>query len=151
EAATGSLEFVLASPRSRTAIAIQKVGAHLAGLAIAMTLLGFLIWASTLAFATLPGDEVPLFDAMAAAWTVGLLGLVGGAVAFALSSTLGRGPALAVGAVVLVASYLVHSYASIAPAFEAIEPLSYYAWTAGHRPLAGVNDWPPMGGVALLV
>ena len=151
EAATGSLEFVMASPRSRTAIAIQKVGAHLVGLAIAMTLLGFLIWASTLAFATLPGDEVPLFDAMAAAWTVGLLALVGGAVAFALSSTLGRGPALAIGAVVLVASYLVHSYASIAPAFEAIEPLSYYAWTAGHRPLAGVSDWLPMGGVALLV
>ena len=151
EAATGSLEFVLAAPLSRTAIAVQKVGSHLVALAIAMTLLGILTWASTLAFATLPGDEVSLLDALAAAWTVGLLGMVGGAVAFALSSILGRGPALAIGAVVLVASYLVHSYASIAPAFETIEPLSYFGWTAGHRPLAGVADWLPVGGVVLLV
>ena len=151
EAANGSLEFVVASPRSRTAIAIQKVGAHLVALAIAMTLLGILTWASTAAFATLPGDEVSFAAAMAAAWTVGILGLVGGAVAFALSSTIGRGSALAIGAVVLVASYLVHSYASIAPAFEAMEPISYFAWTAGHRPLAGVTDWLPMGGVALLI
>ena len=63
---------------------------------------------------------------------MGILGLVGGAVAFALSSTVGRGSALAVGAVVLVASYLVQSYASIAPAFEAVEPISYFAW-AGVR------------------
>ena len=57
EAATGSLEFVLASPQSRMAIALQKLGAHLAGLAIAMTVLGLLTWAATLAFATLPGDS----------------------------------------------------------------------------------------------
>lgn len=151
EAATGSLDIVATSPLSRASIAIQKVGAHLVGLAIAMTLLGVLTWISTAAFATLPGDEVPLVDALAAAWTVGLLGLVGGAVAFALSSTLGRGPTLAIGALVLVASYLVHSYASIAPAFEAIESLSYFGWTAGHRPLAGVTDWLPVGGVVLLV
>jgi ABC-2 type transport system permease protein len=151
EAATGSLDFVLAAPLGRTAIALQKVGAHLVALAIAMTLLGILTWASTVAFATLPGDEVSIVDAMAAAWTIGLLGLVGGAIAFALSSTVGRGVALAIGAVVLVASYLVHSYASIAPAFEALEPLSYFAWTAGHRPLAGVTDWLPMAGVAMLI
>ena len=151
EAADGSLEFVVASPQSRTAIAVQKVGAHLVALAIAMTLLGILTWVSTAAFATLPGDEVSFADAMAAAWTVGVLGLVGGAVAFALSSTIGRGTALGIGAVVLVASYLVHSYASIAPAFEAVEPISYFAWTAGHRPLAGVTDWLPMGGVVLLI
>jgi len=151
EAADGSLEFVVASPQSRTAIAVQKVGAHLVALAIAMTLLGILTWASAAAFATLPGDEVSFADAMAAAWTVGVLGLVGGAVAFALSSTIGRGTALGIGAVVLVASYLVHSYASIAPAFEAVEPISYFAWTAGHRPLAGVTDWLPMGGVVLLI
>ena len=151
EAADGSLEFVVTSPQSRTAIAAQKVGAHLVALAIAMTLLGILTWASAAAFATLPGDEVSFADAMGAAWTVGLLGLVGGAVAFALSSTIGRGTALGIGAVVLVASYLVHSYASIAPAFEAVEPISYFAWTAGHRPLAGVTDWLPMGGVVLLI
>lgn len=151
EAAIGSLEFVLAAPLSRTAIAMQKVGAHLVALAIAMTMLGILIWASTVAFATLPGDQVPLVDALAAAWTVGLLGLVGGAAAFALSSTLGRGAALVIGAVVLVASYLVHSYASISPAFDVVVPLSYFGWAAAHRPLAGVTDWLPMAGVALLV
>jgi ABC-2 type transport system permease protein len=150
EAAHGSLEFVVGAPLSRTSVAVQKVGAHLVALAIAMTLLGLGTWVSTVAFATLPGDEVPLFDALAAAWTIGLLGLVGGAVAFAVAPWLGRGPATAVGAVALVGSYLVHSYASIAPAFETIEPISYFAWTAEHRPLAGISDWPPVGGVALL-
>jgi ABC-2 type transport system permease protein len=144
EATAGSLEFVVATPRSRVAIAVQKVAAHVVALLLAMTILGLGTWASTVAFATLPGDEVALVDALAATYTIGLLGLVGGAVAFALAPALGRGLALAVGALALVGSYLVHSYGTIVPAFESVEAISYFAWTSGHRPLAGVTDWPPM-------
>lgn len=148
EAITGSLELVVATPRSRIAVAVQKLAAHIVALFGAMTILGLGTWASTVAFATLPGDEVALVDALAAAYTIGLLGLVGGAVAFALAPALGRGMALAVGALALVGSYLVHSYGTIVPAFESVQGISYFAWTSGHRPLAGVTDWPPMLVVA---
>jgi ABC-2 type transport system permease protein len=33
----------------------------------------------------------------------------------------------------------------------ALEPLSPFAWTEGHRPLAGRSDWAPVGLLALLV
>ena len=34
------------------------------------------------------------------------------------------------------------SYRSVASALDALQPLSWYSWTAGHRPLAGQWDWP---------
>jgi ABC-2 type transport system permease protein len=144
EAASGSLEFVVASPQSRRSVALQKLGAHVVALSLAMLLMGIGTWAGIAAFATLPGDEVPLLDVLAATGTVGLQSLAAGAVAFALAPILGRGMALAIGAVVLAASYLVNSYAAIVPAFESVELASYFGWTDGHRPLAGVTDWPPV-------
>ena len=30
-------------------------------------------------------------------------------------------------------------------------PLSWYAWTSGHRPIAGVTDWPSVGLLAVVV
>lgn len=154
EAAHGSLEFVVASPMRRRTIAVQKAGAHLVGLTIAMVILGTGTWLSTVLFATLPGDEVSPAAALGTAAWIGLTALIGGAVAFALAPIIGRGLAMAVGAIVLIGSYLVNSYASISPALEAVQPLSYFAWTSGHRPLAGIADWPPvllLGALALLL
>jgi ABC-2 type transport system permease protein len=37
----------------------------------------------------------------------------------------------------------------LSPAIEALRPLSWYAWTAGHRPIAGVTDWGSIGWLAL--
>ena len=43
------------------------------------------------------------------------------------------------------------SYSIAVPALDAIWPISWYGWTAGHRPLAGVTDWPSVGLLALVV
>lgn len=150
EAARGSMELVVASPMRRRAIAIQKAGAHVVALATAMAILGVGTWISTIVFATLPGDEASLAASMGTAAWIGITALVGGAAAFAVGPIVGRGLALALGGIVLFGSYLVHSYASIVPAFETLEPISYFAWTADHRPLAGISDPVPTVLVAVL-
>ena len=52
---------------------------------------------------------------------------------------------MAFGLIVLFASYLIYSYATLSPVIDALKPLSFFAWTAGHRPMAGVSDWPSVG------
>ncbi len=49
---------------------------------------------------------------------------------------------MAFGLIVLFASYLIYSYATLSPVIDALKPLSFFTWTAGHRPMAGVTDWP---------
>ena len=33
------------------------------------------------------------------------------------------------------------------PIIEALKPLSFFVWTAGHRPMAGVTDWPAVAAL----
>jgi ABC-2 type transport system permease protein len=47
--------------------------------------------------------------------------------------------------------YLINSYSTISPALDALAPISWYAWTAGHRPIAGITDWPSVGLLAGVV
>ena len=54
---------------------------------------------------------------------------------------------MAFGLIALFASYLIYSYASLSPLIDALTPLSFLDWTAGHRPIAGVYDW---GSLAFL-
>jgi len=65
-----------------------------------------------------------------------------GGVSFATAPFLGRTRALGFGLVVLFASYLIYSYASLSPIIDALTPLSFFNWTEHHRPMAGVSDWP---------
>ena len=69
-----------------------------------------------------------------------------GGVAFATAPWLGRTRAMAFGLIVLFASYLIYSYASLSPVIDSLKPLSFFRWTEGHRPMAGVSDWPSVGG-----
>jgi ABC-2 type transport system permease protein len=151
EAARGSMEMVAATPLSRTSIAVQKAAGHLVAMGLAMVLVGVACWLWSVMFATLPGDEVSLASGLAAAAAVGVEALVGGAAAFAAAPAVGRGAAAAVGAVVLFGSYVVNGYAATVPAFDAIRPLSYFSWTAGHRPMAGATEWPAFLALAAVV
>jgi ABC-2 type transport system permease protein len=150
EAARGSLDLLVAMPRSRWRIGLEKLLAHVVAVALAMLIAAVLTSATGL-LGTLPGDEVPLSAALAQFALTGLLMLVPGAIAFAAGPVVGRGRAAGLGFVVLFAGYLVPSYAETSPVMAALEPLSPFAWTAGHRPLAGRYDWPPVGLLALLV
>jgi ABC-2 type transport system permease protein len=150
EQAKGSLDLVVATPRSRRAIALQKVAGHVTALAVAMLITAVLITIAGQAFAVLPGDEIPFSAALGQVVLYGLLMLAAGALAFAVSMLVGRGRAIAIGLVALFGMYLISSYATLAPTIEALSPISWYAWTAGHRPMAGVTDWPSVALLAVV-
>jgi ABC-2 type transport system permease protein len=151
EARRGSLDFLVATPHSRRRIATSKVAVHLVGVAIATLLLSLLTALSGAVFARLPGDEIGLLDSVSHFAAIALVALVPGSIAFALAPVLGRTAAAGVGAVALFAGYIVNSYASLVPAFDAIRGVSWFGWTARHRPLAGISDPVPVAIVALLV
>jgi ABC-2 type transport system permease protein len=156
EAASGSLDLVVATPHSRRSIAVQKVAAHVTALVVAMLILAALVYVAGLVFAVLPGDELPLPTVLSHVFLYGLLILAAGSVAFATAPLVGRSRAMAFGSVALIGGYLIDSFGSIAPALKSLSPISWYSWTAHHRPMAGVTDWPSVGlllivTVALLV
>jgi ABC-2 type transport system permease protein len=150
EAAKGSLDLLASTPQSRRSIALQKLGGHITALTAAMVLFAVITWLAGVAFAALPGDEIPLGAAFGQALLYGLLMLAAGSLSFAVAPFVGRTRALAFGLIALFGGYLINSYASLSPAIDALRPLSWYAWTAGHRPLAGVSDWPSVGLLAVV-
>lgn len=144
EAAKGSLDLLASTPQARRTIALEKLAGHVTMVALAMLILGVAIWMVGAVFGVLPGDEIPAGAVVGQVILYGLLMLLVGGVAFATAPWVGRTRAAAFGLVVLFASYLVNSYASLSPVIDALRPLSFFSWTAGHRPMAGVTDWPPV-------
>lgn len=151
EAGKGSLDLLASTPHSRRSIALQKVAGHLTALVAAMLIFALITYLVGEAFGSLPGDEIALSAALGQALLYGLLMLAAGSVAFATSPFVGRTRALAFGLIALFGGYLISSYASLSPLIASLEPLSWYAWTAGHRPLAGVTDWPSLGLLAAVI
>lgn len=148
EAAKGSLDLLATTPQSRRSVALQKLGGHISALVAAMLLFSVITWLAGVAFAVLPGDDFAFTSAVGQAALYGLLMLAAGSLSFATAPFVGRTRALAFGLMALFAGYLINSYASLSPVIDALRPLSWYSWTAGHRPLAGVTDWPSIGLLA---
>ena len=142
-------------PLSRRRIALEKVAVHLTSLGIAVFLMAAIAWLTGLAFAVLPGDAMAFADAAAEFVGLALLGLVAGAIAFALAPFVGRAPAASLAAVALFAGHLVSTYAGLVPAFASVQGLSWFTWTADHRPLVGswdvVSLVPVIGLIVLLL
>ena len=151
EAASGSLDIVASTGHSRRSIAIQKVAGHVVAVAFAMVIVAILITAAGQGFAVLPGDEITPVAAFGTVVLYGLLMLASGAVAFVVGQFAGRSRGVAFGLVALFGMYLVDSYGTLSPALEAVSPISWFAWTDGHRPMAGVTDWPAVGVLAIVV
>ena len=157
EVRRGSMDLVAASPISRGRIAIEKVGAHVTAMALAMLLVALALWGSSAAFGTLPADEIGLADALSYALLMGLSGLAAGGVAFALAPFVGRGAAGGIAALWLVGSWLANGYRESVPIFESLAPFSFFNWSVEHRPIAGLHDpigllWPALialGGLAI--
>jgi ABC-2 type transport system permease protein len=150
EASRGSLEMLVTTPVGRMRIAVEKAAAHVVALTLAMLVAAILTWLAGALFAQLPGDAVPLEAALSAYAWVGIVSLFGGAVAFALGPSLGRGVATGAGAAVLYGSFTVNGYSALVPSFDTLKAGSVFAWTAAHRPLAGQEDWLPVLAVAAL-
>jgi ABC-2 type transport system permease protein len=150
EAAKGSLDILVSTPSSRRSIALQKLAGHVTAVVVAMALMAMLVFFAGQAFAVLPGDGIALADAAGFALLTGLLMLACGAVSFAVAPVVGRTRAVAIGLIVLFGGYLIASYGTLSDAIDALSPLTWFSWTAGHRPLAGVTDWPSVGLLALV-
>ena len=148
EAAKGSLDLLASTPHSRPSIALEKLAGHLTAVVFAMAILALAIFGVGPAFARLPGDEISFSAAVGQAALYGVMMLAAGGAAFATAPFLGRTRGLGVGLIVLFASYLIYGYSTLSPIIEALKPLSFFVWTAGHRPIAGVTDWPSVAALA---
>ncbi|HEX7950486.1 MAG TPA: hypothetical protein VF494_09070 [Candidatus Limnocylindrales bacterium] len=146
EARRGSLDVTAATPHARRAIALQKVGGHVAALAASLAILGVLAWFTGAAFGTLPGDRIEPGTAAAFAVGLGVRALVAGALAFALAPIIGRGASAAIAGGLMVAGYVAFGYRTVVPAFDAVARLTWWSWTADFIPLAGRFGWD---GIAL--
>ena len=134
-----SLELLAATPISRRRLALEKIGVHLVSLAFAVVIVSVITTLTGAVYGTVPGDDIPFPNALAQFAATALIGLVGGAVAFAVSPFVGRGAAAGLGAVAMFAAYLINAYASVVSAFDVLKPLSWVSWTSKMRPLA--NSW----------
>jgi ABC-type transport system involved in multi-copper enzyme maturation permease subunit len=150
ELARGSLDVVASTALVRRRLAAEKVLAYLVLLALTVAIIGLATFASTSAFATLPGDAVSAGAVAGHMVWLYLMILLPGAAAFAVAPFVGRGGALGIGAIVLFASFIVSAYADTVPAFDAVRGVSYFQLTAGHRPMAGTWDWPAVGILAVV-
>jgi ABC-2 type transport system permease protein len=148
EAAKGSLDLLASTPQSRRTIAFEKLAGHVTMVAFALLILATITSLVGVLFGSLPGDEIPLPTALGQVLLYGLDMLLVGGVAFATAPWVGRMRAAAFGLIVLFASYLIYSYATLSPLIDALKPLSFFEWTTGHRPMAGVSDWGSLGLLA---
>lgn len=146
EARRGSLDLVVTSPIPRAVIALRKALAHVASLAIVVTVTGVVAWVSGAVFATMPRDAIAPGAAAAFAVGLGVRALAAGSVAFALSTLVGRGAAAGIAGALMLGGYVVYGYRTVVPAFDSVAGLAWWSWGANHVPLAGPVDW---GGVAL--
>lgn len=144
EARRGSLEFVATTRLGMRRIAMEKLSAHLTGMAIVVVVTAVSAWAAGRLFATLPGDEISVASAVGFAAWVGVVALASGSLAFALSPILGRGGAAAIAGAVAIVGYFVNGYQAAVPVFAGPANLTWFGWTAHHQPLGGVFDWPSL-------
>ena len=150
EARRGSLEFVTAAPISRRRIALEKLSGHIVVVVIASALIFAALAIVGSAFPVLPGDEISVDAAGAYAVWLGLLGLVAGALAFALAQFIGRGAAIGIAGAVTFAGFILNGYQAALPELAPIANLTWFGWTTNHIPLAGLYDWPSVALVAIV-
>jgi ABC-2 type transport system permease protein len=151
EARRGSLEFVVAAPSTKRRIAIEKLAAHVAAMTAAMAAVASLAWLTGQAFAVEPVDAISPAAALAYALGLGLVGLAAGSIAFALAPVLGRTAAASLAGGVMFIGYVVDGYRTAFPAFSGLANVTWFGWTAGHNPLAGIWDWGSLALVAMVV
>ncbi|MEW6226215.1 MAG: hypothetical protein AB1627_16465 [Chloroflexota bacterium] len=151
EARRGSLDIIAVTPLGMRRIALEKVAAHLTGMAIVVVVTALSAWVAGAAFATLPGDEIAPEAAIGYALWVGGVALASGSLAFALSPLVGRGAAAALAGAVMVLGYFVNGYQAAVPAFAGPANLTWWGWTAQHQPIAGQFDWASMIPVAVVI
>src|SRR5512140_120951 len=150
EARRGSLDFAVATPRSRRSIAIEKVAGHVAAISVAMAFVAIVTWATGVGAASMPGDAIAPVAAISFAVGLGIGALIAGSIAFALAPFVGRGAAAGIAGAVMLGGYVVDSYRTVVPAFATLAGATWFSWMAGHIPLAGHSDWAGVAPAAVI-
>jgi ABC-2 type transport system permease protein len=149
EARRGSLDFAVATARSKRSIALEKLAGHAAAIGVAITFVAVVAWATGVVFTTLPGDAISPLAAISFAIGLGIRALIAGSIAFALAPFFGRGAAAGIAGALMLGGYVIHSYRTVVPAFNALGGATWFSWTADHVPLAGQSDWAGVGLTAV--
>jgi ABC-2 type transport system permease protein len=150
EARRGSLDLVAAAPFSRRRIALEKVAAHVALMAITVAAIALASWAGGAAFKKLPGDEITVASAVGFAAWIGVMALCFGGLAFALAQFLGRAAGAGIAIFVLVVGLPLVNFRDAVPALGALSQLTPWGWTWGHAAvLTGIYDWWSLVPVAV--
>ncbi|GHG57907.1 hypothetical protein GCM10012320_31220 [Sinomonas cellulolyticus] len=134
-----TLELLLAEPVGRGRVVLEKAGAMVLGVALLAAVAGFaLVLEGGWADLVLPGDKIA-----AAMAHLGLLGLVFGSLALALSASTGRpGVSKGIPAALAVLAYLVNGLAPVVDWLEPAREYSPFYQYVGHDPLRNGLDWP---------
>jgi ABC-2 type transport system permease protein len=128
----GTLELLLAHPVSRTRLLLERFGA----LAAAVTLLGLIVWAATVA--VVAAADMGIGAGRLAAATLGLvlLALGFGTVALAAGAASGRrGLTLGITAALAVAAYLANTVAPQVDSLKGVQKWSPFYYYLGGDPL----------------
>ncbi|MEU5261985.1 ABC transporter permease subunit [Amycolatopsis sp. NPDC021455] len=141
-----TLELLMANPVSRTRVALEKLGALVAG----TVLLGSVTGLALVLEGRLAGLTLPVGNVAAAMLHMTLLALVFGALAAAIGGLTGHGTASrAIPAVVAVIAYVLNGLAPVVSWLKPLQKVSPFYQYIGHDPLrTGVSLTAV--GVALL-
>ena len=151
----GSMEFVAGSPILRRRIALEKLGGHVAAMTFAMLIVAFVAMAGRQrvrgpARRRDRGRRGPRLRRRG----MGLSALAAGAIAFALAPVRGarrrRGHRRGHPGRQLARLRLPRVDARSSRRSPSI---SWFSWTSGHRPIAGIIDWAsllPLLGITLV-
>lgn len=134
---SGTLDLLLATPKRRWSIVLQKFAAMVAG----TLLLGFFMWFGLQATALALDLKVTASGLALATFSGVLVGLVFGSLALALGCLRGsRGFSLGVTAAVTLAAYVVKTYAPLVEAMKPYQKLSPFYYGNAAKPLTnGLN------------
>jgi ABC-2 type transport system permease protein len=137
-----TLETLLAEPVSRARVVVEKAGALVVGTAFLSAVTG----AAAVAEGQLADMDLPAGSIAAAMVHLGLLGLVFGAFALALSAATGKaGASRGLPAAVAVVAYVLNGLGGVIDWLKPFQKLSPFYQYSGHDPLANGVDWPSVG------
>ncbi|MBE0417888.1 MAG: ABC transporter permease subunit [Coriobacteriia bacterium] len=141
---SGMLDVLLAHPVSRTRFVLERFAA----LALAVGVIGFVMWAAVSAASRFSEMDVPIVNIAAATAGLTLLGIVIGSLALAVGALTGR-QALAAGvtAFIALAAFLANNLAPMFEGLEFVQRLSPFYYYLGGDPLREGFD---VGGLAVL-
>lgn len=139
----GTLEMVLATPVSRTAVLVAKTMAMILG----TVSLGLILVAAMVLSSVVFGLGIAPGDAAVGGLAMAVLGMAFGAAAMATGAlTASRAAAMAIPAAVAVAGYVLHVLGALVPGMASWQPLSPFTMVLENGPIGGT---PPIGLVWL--